>query len=262
MADPRQTPREPVPPPDAGELYVAYLPVPPEQMRFLRIAIPVILWALVAGALVIGRSQRNPGPAAWDNGTLRSFTGTVVAEPYPTLYLDEPPTRNAAAALLVQTGKHGSATRVGRFHGAHVRVAGWLLEREGRSMIELSPDDDAIQLDPSEPAAAAPDPVSLGRATLAGEIVDAKCYLGAMKPGNGKTHKECATLCITGGIPPMLVTRAPGGHSYYLLLNPDGGPLGPEAYPLIGEPVEISGDLESCAGVLRLRVDARDIRRR
>ena len=54
-------------------------------------------------------------------------------------------------------------------------------------------------------------PTSLGVATLRGEIVDSKCYLGAMKPGDQKTHKACATLCIRGGIPPVLVERLPGG---------------------------------------------------
>ena len=37
--------------------------------------------------------------------------------------------------------------------------------------------------------------------TLKGEIIDPKCYLGAMKPGGGKTHKACAMRCIAGGIP-------------------------------------------------------------
>src|SRR5690349_19376703 len=61
--------------------------------------------------------------------------------------------------------------------------------------------------------------------SLRGEIVDSKCFLGAMRPGNGKTHKACAMLCIAGGVPPMFVTRdSAGREEYYLLAGPDGGP--------------------------------------
>jgi hypothetical protein len=28
--------------------------------------------------------------------------------------------------------------------------------------------------------------------TLTGEIVDSKCYLGVMNPGQGKVHRDCA----------------------------------------------------------------------
>lgn len=44
--------------------------------------------------------------------------------------------------------------------------------------------------------------------TLDGELVDSKCYLGTMKPGDGKTHKSCAILCLRGGIPPLFVSKA------------------------------------------------------
>ena len=44
-----------------------------------------------------------------------------------------------------------------------------------------------------------------GPVTVSGEIVDSKCFLGVMVPGAGKTHKECASLCLRGGIPPAPV---------------------------------------------------------
>jgi len=31
-----------------------------------------------------------------------------------------------------------------------------------------------------------------------GQIVDPKCYLGVMKPGEGKPHSDCAIRCIDG----------------------------------------------------------------
>jgi len=91
--------------------------------------------------------------------------------------------------------------------------------------------------------------------TLRGEIVDAKCYLGAMKPGDGRTNKECATLCVRGGIPPMLVHQtAEGRLGYALVAGIDGRAVGgvgePGGFllPLIAEPVEVEGELEVWSG--------------
>jgi hypothetical protein len=102
----------------------------------------------------------------------------------------------------------------------------------------------------------------MGRATLRGEIVDTKCYLGAMKPGAGRPHKECATLCISGGVPPcLLFCDEQGNARTALLLDPSGGPLSPDAFPFIADPVEVVGDLEEQGGLLRLRVSPGNITR-
>jgi hypothetical protein len=53
-----------------------------------------------------------------------------------------------------------------------------------------------------------------------GEIVDSKCFLGVMVPGSGKTHKDCASLCLRGGIPPALYVRDQSGQ--IVALAPDG----------------------------------------
>jgi hypothetical protein len=38
-------------------------------------------------------------------------------------------------------------------------------------------------------------PKNLGEFDLVGEIVDSKCYLGNMNPGNGKVRRDCAVRC-------------------------------------------------------------------
>lgn len=55
--------------------------------------------------------------------------------------------------------------------------------------------------------------LELGETTLKGEIVDSKCYLGVMNPGNLKAHRACAINCIQGGVPPVLLVRDGGGAS-------------------------------------------------
>jgi len=49
-----------------------------------------------------------------------------------------------------------------------------------------------------------PAAVAMGERTLRGEVIDPKCYIGAMKPGGGKTHKACAE-CFS--IRPLLVLK-------------------------------------------------------
>jgi hypothetical protein len=88
---------------------------------------------------------------------------------------------------------------------------------------------------------------------LAGEIVDYKCFLGAMKPGDGKTHKACAALCISGGIPPMLVSFDERGTRTYTVLVLDQGRT-PDLAEAAGEPVRVSGRLEVKGGLRVLTV--------
>jgi hypothetical protein len=98
---------------------------------------------------------------------------------------------------------------------------------------------------------------------LRGEIIDSKCYLGAMKPGGGKIHKACAALCLSGGVPPMFVTRdADNRETYYLLTAPDGGPLASDTFDYVGDAVELTGHLELHGDLHVLKVAAADIRRR
>ena len=152
--------------------------------------------------------------------------------------------------------------------GQAVRVTGTLLHRGGRWMLELADGDKGMRRLTDEEAGQLP---ALGwpsaemidsHATLQGEIIDPKCYLGAMKPGGGKTHKACAMLCISGGVPPMLVTRdADKQETYYLLTSADGGPANELVLPFVGDPITVSGRLERRGDLLTLHLAPNGIRR-
>ena len=81
----------------------------------------------------------------------------------------------------------------------------------------------------------------LGTATLTGEIVDSKCYLGVMNPGRGKVHRDCAARCLSGGIPPALLTST---GEIVLLVNHDGKPFAHDALrEFVDEVVVVRGDM-------------------
>ncbi len=235
------------------EFYVGYLPIPPGHLRFIRIAVPTLLWLMVLAASAVALFQRAPGDSHWDQGKPIERTGVLHEKPYPCLLSDN------SAVFLVEQGKRGAQARARGLDGKRVRVRGWKLDRDGREILELIPEANAIEPVP-DTTIVTPRRRVIGQATLRGEIVDYKCYLGAMKPGDGKAHKACAILCMTGGIPAMLVSHEPGGPRYTVLVDAQGEPVGKDTIEFAGEPVEVSGQLVE-QGPLRL-LQLTSIRRR
>ncbi len=259
--------------------FVGYLETPPSIATFVRRFVTVGIVAALGVAWMISRSQDNPGEGEW-HADGQSFVGRVSATPYPLIrIISDRPGSPIETILLVSQGKHGSRDAVAAFDGAIAEVRGTILERDGRRLLELA-ETDAIRPSTSlskrasgllvganaPPATSTPSRTT-GRVTLRGEIIDPKCYSGAMKPGNGKTHKECATLCIAGGIPPMFVAQNPSGEqSYFLLVDADGRALEGQVLhdrvlPFVADDVELSGDLEVRDDMTMLRLAPESIRR-
>lgn len=252
----------------ADEFYVGYLPGPVGYVRFLRRIVPIlVLLAIILSGLVI-RAHNNPGDGVWDIDTSRTLEGVIDSLPYPMIRVaDDDTSRPMQSILLVSEGKFGARDRVRPFAGQAVRVRGTVLSRNGRRLFELADGDAAI-----EPLGAfeapwvgqlrRPSPEPLGTMTLRGEIIDPKCFFGAMKPGEGKPHKECATLCISGGIPPMFLTRSGGGEMrFYLIAGVDGGPVGDGILPFVADSVEVSGMVEQLGDLRILKIDSSRIQR-
>ncbi len=250
--------------PEPGDdFYVGYLPTPRAHRNTLRVVLPAAIALLALVAILVAGRQRDAGPGVWrDEPT--THEGTIIASPYPMLATLASDGSIAELRLLIEEGKHGAARARG-LDGRRVVARGRLLERSpqpGRvMMLELLPGDEGLaprEGAPAPLAAPAPD----ARLTLRGEIIDSKCYHGAMKPGEGKAHKACATLCIRGGIPAMLLVRH-GVHAGELLLlaGPDGGPIPREAHEFIGEPVEVTGEVVRLGPLRVLRIGAAAVRR-
>jgi hypothetical protein len=86
-----------------------------------------------------------------------------------------------------------------------------------------------------------------GQVTLTGEIVDSKCFLGVMVPGEGVTHRGCAALCLRGGIPAALLVKQKNGvPSLYLIAG--SAATRDRAIAWAGEVVEMTGTVTQPGG--------------
>jgi hypothetical protein len=261
-------------PPREDEFFIGWLPIPRSYLRRLwPVAVGLLFTAAVSAGLVAA-FQRNPGTGQWDTDNRGTFEGIVTAQPYALLHVaGEKPGDPPRTFLLVEEGKFGAGPRVerllqGKAEGG-VRASGTILHRDGRWMLELADGAEGLRpLAEAEerrlPALPRPEPVVVAeRTALRGEIIDPKCYLGAMKPGGGKTHKACACLCISGGIPPMFVTRAGNGaETFYLLTTDDGGAANAAVLQFVGDAVEVTGRLERRGDLLLLKLVPHGVQRR
>lgn len=257
------------------EFFVGWLQTPQGYVRFLK---PVVLAMLLIGMVAAGTLaffQRSPGSGQWDDTKVVTLRGVAFIKPYAMLRVPgEKQGDSPRTVLLVEDGKFGALPRVSQFvkgqaEGVPVEVNGTVLHREDRWMLALEEGNPGMRMLTNAEAAMLPSlswktPKVLAESvTLRGEIIDPKCYLGAMKPGGGKTHKACAMRCISGGIPPMLVTRdAEGRETFYLLVLPDGSIANEAVFPFVGDRVELQGRLEQQDDLLVLKVGQNEIRRR
>ena len=141
-------------------------------------------------------------------------------------------------------------------------LGGTLIYRDEMTMLEVVPDS-ARLVPTSEGLDQAPPSVSQGVHTFLGEIVDAKCYLGVMKPGRGKPHRACAVSCIRGGIPPVLVIADGSGSTTHLILvDEEGQPVNQRVLDFVGEPIEVTGEIVQRGELSYLKADPASYRRK
>ena len=244
-----------------NDFYVGYLPKAPTGLaRFVRKVVIALGLLAVTAALALLGGQMPFANSAFEYGKVSSFEGVVVTRPFPTLLVLRPGDVGRqdkySRYLLVAPGKHGADDLVASLDGKHVRVQGQLIYREGGTMVEVTPG--AITVTDAAPAVAE-NIQDLGTDTLTGEIVDSKCYLGVMNPGQGKVHRDCAARCISGGIPPIFVTS--DGREQFLLVGLDGRALRSDALrEFIAEPIAIQGERLETDSMEMLKIDPRVLR--
>ncbi|MEM7622968.1 MAG: hypothetical protein AAF235_07160, partial [Planctomycetota bacterium] len=234
----------------AGDLYVGYRSTPVPYRRFVQLIAPLLVLSMVTTASLLSREQPAWGDGVWDTASAKTFEGTVQLVPYPmlTVVSVDGVESDAGPYLLVRPGKLGASADAAPFDGSAVSVTGYLLEREGRRIIELDTAAEAPIVARADAAVTLTQPAwsSPALVTFTGEILDSKCYIGAMKPGEGRGHKACAITCVSGGIPPMIVTLDADGNRRYTLLTLASGEAitGSDLetmLPLIADPTTVTG---------------------
>lgn len=241
---------------DRAAFFVGYLPLPRELAPFLRRVVAALALLFVAVGVALAVSQRPLGPGEYDPFVQVTLEGVLRTTPLPTLWISAsgPSWR---VVPLVGEGKRGAPAVVLAQAGHEVRAVGRWIRRGPSELFEVITAEPLAERPPL-PLAALP----LGTQRLVGEVVDSKCYLGVMKPGEGKSHRDCAVRCISGGAPAALVARTRDGRRYVLMLvTPEGRPLGPELLDRVAEPVEVQGEVVRLGDLALLVTPAAGVRR-
>lgn len=218
----------------------------------------------LAGALAAGHRPLEGGN--FEFGHVGEHRGTLIARPVPMLRPDD---GREPWPLLVATGKHGADELVRGRDGEWLTMQATRVSRGDWEMLEVASASVSAGLKPRLTAHDASDEVSRNRVaaglqararehvTVIGEIVDSKCFLGVMVPGEGATHRGCAALCLRGGIPAALHVKQPdGAASLYLIAG--SAAARSQALALAGALVEMTGTVTRQGGwqVLTTEPDA------
>ena len=241
------------------DFYIGYQKQAPEGVhRFTRKTVIAFLAGTILVAVLLIAGQNAFYPSTFEFLQYKEFTGTFHSHPYPMLrVLDvkengELPTYSHH--YLVKEGKFGSQDLAKEFEGKQVALEGTRIYRDDQVMIEIKPGT-IKAVSSASPASSSPSQ-SLGTFTLAGEIVDSKCFLGVMNPGSQKPHRACATRCISGGVPPLFVAKDTAGNTSYLALqSSDGHGVNKDVLEMVAEPLEITGEVFQVEDVLIFRAD-------
>lgn len=241
----------------SDEFFIGWQGKVPEQTgRFLKRGVIAALLVVAALAAALPALQRTVSEdARFEFGNVEEFKGILVKDPVPILVSEDD-----TVYFLVSPFKFGFEQQLAdQYHLKSVSLKGTRIHRGDQQMIEVLPESlESAVSSPGGPPSTHPlgSLDELGEITLRGEIVDSKCYLGVMNPGNLKPHRACAVNCIEGGIPPVLLVRDESGQaSCVLLVKEDGSPLNAEILALVAEPVRVTGRLKRQGKLLVLFAD-------
>jgi len=249
------------------DFYIGWEPKAASRIgRFVRTVVVMLFVTTIGLALAFAVVQHSIGVSVFEWGTVKTFSGVLKLEPYPHLLVPRPGAtgtqKNFSTYILVAPFKFGlDREKLSTLDDKTVSLQGTLIYRGNQTMVEALPDSIKVA-DKQLPMLTGAETIQLGRQTLTGEIVDSKCFLGVMNPGQLLPHRACAIRCISGGIPPVLLVRQTNGTAIYLLLvSADGKPVNQQVLDLVAEPVQISGEVERQGELLILRADPETILR-
>ena len=243
----------------SGDFFVGYLKTPPKLAAFIAVVTVLLTGLGIGGGFALLAGQPDYGDGGFKGG-YQEHLGILQTAPYPMLRL--PPDEahpDGQTILLSDPGKRGAQQRAAQHDGKIVDVGGVFITREGTRILQVGGAAKIREAEDPAPVAGfvPPADVPLGPVTLRGEIVDTKCYLGAMRPGEGKVHRACANLCLMGGIPPMLaVFHENEAPTLLLLTDAEGNAFDADILDYVAPYVSVTGELYRRGDLLMLRTDA------
>jgi hypothetical protein len=223
------------------EFYIGYESAMPRGIaRRVRPIVIGLIAVLIAAASVATWAQRPLPAATFAYGRPQTFTGWLTLQPTPALQVID--AGRTTRYWLVGRGKFGAASDLSTLRDGWVSLEATEIAREHWRMLEIVPS--TIRRLPSPDAPPPEAPVTRSAFHGRGEIVDAKCYLGVMNPGEGAAHRDCATRCLSGGVPLMFAYRDARGASHLaLLLSADAGVPDAQWRRSAGLSTQIDGEL-------------------
>lgn len=238
------------------DFYVGYLPKMPDgHWRKIRLFLLGAGILAILAAFVFVKGQKDFNTATFELGKSSVVSGVLTTNPVPLLQVaqgnDIAGNPVIQSILLIGFGKHGAeatldlaaAEKKVQLDGKLLTLEGTLIYHDGKTLLELTKGPASVlQVEQAQPIRRNIE--RLPGYTFTGEIADPKCYFGVMKPGEGKVHRSCASLCIAGGIPPVLKTKLADGSTAYLLVKgSDGEAVNQEVLPVVGQAVKLSGQV-------------------
>jgi hypothetical protein len=224
------------------DFYIGYNRTMPDGLaRITRRVVGVLLVLTVVVAALIVTVQDRFSTATFEFGHVREVEGRLVEFPYPALDVDGPARPPKGYYWLVGPGKHGAAPLVRGLDGRRVHVRGTRIERAGDAMLQVEPGG-IVPIDGAKESATRIERIRTIH--VVGEIVDSKCHLGVMKPGEGPVHRDCAVRCLLGNIFPLVVVHGKRDVPERLaLVDERNRPLQADFTALAGRPLAITGAL-------------------
>jgi hypothetical protein len=203
------------------------------------------------GILVIGFSammvflQPSYKDSSFDFPNLSQVAGILFKHPVPHIVAED------EAYLLTGFGKFGASDDIRvveeeygiNTEGMAVEISGTRINYDNHTLYELTLGKASLEIQAGIDTVAQNMVHSVGDSVfITGEIIDPKCFFGAMNPANGKIHRSCAIRCLSGGIPAVFAAsheQAP--TTYYIITDKEGNSVNQWLIPYVGEPVSIRG---------------------
>jgi hypothetical protein len=242
------------------DFFIGWAPTSKSNRRLLLTG-GISLMAGGIGLMTLLASAHEPvGKGQWDQSQTVNLTGMMVTKPWPHLLIVEQG-RELKTVFLVGSGKQGLSQETLLPDGALATATGSIIKRGSYAMMAIS-GLKAHQGNQNDTIThAQPKIVNEAPVLLSGEILDAKCWFGAMRPSSGKVHKACASLCVRGRLPVAFCSKGCGDEGDLMVfVRPDGTAHDQELLPFVADPVAITGRIVRVNNMKQLRADISDIR--